>query len=192
MKNLDKSDWIRQGFHILTTQGAAGLTIDTLTQGLDRTKGSFYHHFKNREDFLRNLLARWEEDQSLEIIRHSRREKTFEDINAALVSLSGKAMAPEVEVAIRAWALRDPLAREYQERMDARRITFLEKMFLLITDDAKQAARFAQIRYCFYIGTHQLIPAMDTETYETQLNYLTQMFKRELDTGSPMDKDQIQ
>ncbi|MCG8567804.1 MAG: TetR/AcrR family transcriptional regulator [Desulfobacterales bacterium] len=180
MKTLDKSHWIQQGFRILTQSGAAGLTIENLTRALKRTKGSFYHHFKNRDEFLRALLGQWEESQALEIIRHSRKEKTFDTINQALVTLSGQAMAPEIEVAVRAWAHRDPLAREFQERIDARRVAFLEKLFFLITEDQTQAARFARIRYCFYIGTHQMIPPMDPLTYEEQLDSLTRMFKREI------------
>jgi hypothetical protein len=34
----------------------------SLSRRLDVTRGSFYHHFRNREDFVRTLLAAWEED----------------------------------------------------------------------------------------------------------------------------------
>ena len=184
-KRTGKSDWLEQGFVLLKTQGAAGLTIDNLTRAMKRTKGAFYHHFKNREDYSCKLLELWEERQADEIIRISRQGRTFDQINQILVDLSQKAMDPEIEVAVRAWALRDPLAREFQARIDRHRLAFLKEMFLLMTDDTDTADLFAMVRYCFYIGSHQIIPAMDEKDYKTRLAALTGMFKRMIqDKGS--------
>ncbi len=175
-KKTGKPAWLTQGFKILKTHGAAGLTIENLTRAMNRTKGAFYHHFKTRQDYSFNLLELWEERQADEIIRISKQKKTFDEINQTLVDLSEKAMDPEIEVAIRAWALRDPLAREFQERIDTHRMAFLKEMFALITDAPDAADLFAMIRYCFYIGSHQIIPAMDEKTYQDRLNALTRMF----------------
>ncbi|HCY86059.1 MAG TPA: hypothetical protein DHV36_13060 [Desulfobacteraceae bacterium] len=176
--------WLTQGFGILKNQGAAGLTIDNLTTAMGRTKGAFYHHFKNRQDYSKKLLELWEERQANEIIRISKQKKTFEAINQTLVDLSEKAMDPEIEVAIRAWALRDPLAREFQERIDTHRAKFLVELFSLMTDDPDHAQLFAIIRYCFYIGSHQIIPALDDGTYKEKLAELTRMFFLYTDSGA--------
>ncbi|MCG8637645.1 MAG: TetR/AcrR family transcriptional regulator [Desulfobacterales bacterium] len=175
-KKTGKQAWLAQGFKILKTQGAAGLTIENLTRAMNRTKGAFYHHFKNRQDYSCRLLELWEDRQANEIIRISKQKKTFDEINQTLVDLSEKAMDPEIEVAIRAWALRDPLAREFQERIDSHRVDFLKEMFALMTEEPEAAELFAMIRYCFYIGSHQIIPAMDEKTYKKRLNALTRMF----------------
>ncbi len=179
-KKTGKQAWLAQGFKILKTHGAAGLTIENLTRAMNRTKGAFYHHFKNRQDYSSQILELWEERQANEIIRISKQEKTFDEINQTLVDLSEKAMDPQIEVAIRAWALRDPLAREFQERIDSHRVNFLKEMFALMTDapaNAPEAADlFAMIRYCFYIGSHQIIPAMDEKTYKNRLSALNRMF----------------
>lgn len=176
MNTTSKAQWLDQGFKLLKAQGAAGLTIENLTRLMKRTKGAFYHHFKNREDYSRQLLELWEERQANEIIRISKQKTTFGEINKTLIHLSEKAMDPKIEVAIRAWALRDHLAREFQERIDRHRVQFLEEMFSLITQSNDQAALFAMIRYCFYIGSHQIIPAMDDTLYKTRLKQLTHMF----------------
>lgn len=175
-KTTGKQAWLDQGFRILKTKGAAGLTIDNLTRAMNRTKGAFYHHFKTSNDYAARLLELWEERQANEIIRISKQKKTFSDINQTLVDLSEKAMDPGIEVAIRAWALRDPLAREFQERIDRRRVAFLREMFALMTDTPDTADLFAVIRYCFYIGSHQMIPAMDEKAYKKRLADLTEMF----------------
>ncbi|MCP3942970.1 MAG: TetR/AcrR family transcriptional regulator [Desulfobacteraceae bacterium] len=177
MKRTDKNAWLAEGFKILRSKGAAGLTIEKLTQGLKKTKGSFYHHFKNKNDYFQQLLEQWEEQQSIEIIQNIQDKKNLEEINENLVTLSGAAMDPKTEVAIRAWALRDPLARKFQERIDTRRVDFLKNMFSLMTQNKGQVELFSMIRYCFYIGSHQIIPAMDEKIYKQHLAALMEMFE---------------
>ncbi len=175
-KKTDKNTWFKEGFKILRSNGAGGLTIENLTLGLKKTKGSFYHHFKNRNDYSRQLLEQWEENQAIDIIQNSQQAQTLEGINETLVTLSGEAMDPKTEVAVRAWALQDPLAREFQERIDTQRVNFLRNMFSLMTEDKTRAELFSLIRYCFYIGSHQIIPAMDEKIYKQHLTALMEMF----------------
>ncbi len=181
MKKIDKTAWFEQGFKILKTSGAADLTIENLTKRLHKTKGSFYHHFKNRDDYFKKLLEFWEERQTFDIIKIKKQEKTFSSINETLLGLSKKNMDPDIEVAIRAWALRDPLARTFQERIDNQRMGFLRSMFSLMTDDPEQVEMISLIRYCFYIGSHQIIPAINEQAYKKKLNALMEMFETYVD-----------
>jgi len=177
MQKLNKAAWFEQGFNILRTSGAANLTIENLTKKLNKTKGSFYHHFKNRDDYFKKLLEFWEKKQTFDIFEISKQEKTFKGINSTLLKLSKENMDPDIEVAIRAWALRDPLARTFQERIDSQRIGFLQEMFSLMTDDPEQVEMISLLRYCFYIGSHQIIPAIDEQTYKKKLDALMEMFE---------------
>ena len=61
MERSTQTTWLVEGFTILKDTGAAGLTIKNLTTRLNKSKGSFYHHFKNRDDYSEKLLAYWEE-----------------------------------------------------------------------------------------------------------------------------------
>lgn len=176
-KRLHKDSWFKQGFEILKTSGAADLTIQNLTGKLNKTKGSFYHHFKSRDDYSEQLLQFWEEKQTTDIIRLSEQEQTFDDINRQLTKLSRENTDLGIEVAIRAWALRDPLARAFQERVDQIRLTFLNNLFSLLTDDPEKIQLIALIRYCFYIGSHQIIPGTDKETYKNSLEMLIDMIE---------------
>ncbi len=177
MKKLTKEAWFEQGFNILKSSGAADLTIEKLTRKLNITKGSFYHHFNSRDDYFEQLLAFWEKKQTFDIIEIRKQEKTFKGINEALLKLSKANMDPDIEVAIRAWALRDPLARTFQERIDKQRIGFLQGMFSLLTTDPSQVQMISLIRYCLYIGSHQIIPRMDETTYRGNLDALMEMFE---------------
>ena len=90
MKKLNKTAWFEQGFKILKTRGAAELTIENLTKKLNKTKGSFYHHFKSRDDYFKKLLEFWEEKQTFDIIEIKKQKKTFNAINETLLRLSKK------------------------------------------------------------------------------------------------------
>ena len=177
MQKLNKAAWFEQGFKVLKTSGAANLTIENLTKSLNKTNGSFYHHFKNRDDYFKKLLEFWEEKQTFDITEIKKQEKTFKGINITLLKLSKENMDPEIEVAIRAWALRDPLARAFQERIDTQRMGFLQAMFSLMTDDLEQVEMTSLIRYSFYITSLQIILAIDEQTYKKKLDALMGMFE---------------
>jgi AcrR family transcriptional regulator len=183
MKRLDKTAWFKQGFKILKTSGAADLTIINLTKKLNKTKGSFYHHFKNRDDYFEKLLGFWEEKQTFDILEIKKQEKSFKGINLTLLKLSKENMDPQIEVAIRSWALRDPMARAYQERIDQQRVGLLRSMFSLMTDDPKQVEMISLIRYCFYIGSHQIIPAIEEKSYKKKLDALMEMFETYIESN---------
>jgi len=178
MKKSNQATWFEQGFNILKANGVASLTIKNLAKKLNKSKGSFYHHFKSRDDYSERLLDFWEKKQTFDIMEIRKQEKSFKGINATLLKLSKENMDPEIEVAIRSWALRDPLARAYQERIDNQRLGFLRSMFSLMTKDTKQVEMISLIRYCFYIGSQQIIPAMDGKSYRQNLTALMEMFEQ--------------
>jgi len=59
---LSATDWVDVGFDILGDEGILGIKIDRMAERLGVTKGSFYWHFKDLDDFLEALAARWAGD----------------------------------------------------------------------------------------------------------------------------------
>lgn len=51
-----KQTLLDTGFDLISEHGFAGIGIMKIIQKADATKGSFYHHFKSKEDFGRQLL----------------------------------------------------------------------------------------------------------------------------------------
>ena len=49
---LSASDWVDVGFTFLGDEGIQGIKIDRMAERLGVTKGSFYWHFKDLDDFL--------------------------------------------------------------------------------------------------------------------------------------------
>ena len=58
---LTPNDWTEAALEAMARTGTTGVNVEQLAKSLDTTKGSFYHHFKNRQALLDAALARWEE-----------------------------------------------------------------------------------------------------------------------------------
>ena len=61
--------WPAAALNVLAEDGLAKLRIDKLAADLGATKGSFYHHFKSRDDFVQELLDFWSRTCSDRVIR---------------------------------------------------------------------------------------------------------------------------
>lgn len=59
---LAADDWLRAALDIMADEGISGVKIQRLCDRLGVTKGSFYWHFRDLEDFLGGLARRWAED----------------------------------------------------------------------------------------------------------------------------------
>lgn len=175
---LTRDDWLAAGFELLREHGAGAVTIDRLTRRLGVTKGSFYHHFTNRDELSLALLEAWEHRLTGELIEASRLGRDFAERNRQLMRRGLELYEPRLEVAIRAWALHDPVAREVQERVDRRRLTYLEELFRLLTDDRQLAADLAQVRYAFTVGAEQLQPTIAPARYGRLFDALEHQLER--------------
>ncbi len=165
MARLTREEWLEAGMQVLREEGAAGLTIERLTSRLEVTKGSFYHHFRNRDDYSRDLLAHWEKTLTQEFIEASRHEDGFSSRIERLNRLSQAAFDPQLELAIRAWALREPDVMAFQQRVDRHRLDYLAELFQMIAGNEQRATDLAMIRYAFSVGAQQLWPGLEPEQY---------------------------
>jgi AcrR family transcriptional regulator len=155
MARKSRKDWIDAGFAALVKQGVDALAAERLAAKLGVTRGSFYHHFGSADDYARALLSEWERTSTEQIIAFSRvggsaaqRERRLAD---ALLRVRH-----DLDVAIRAWALRDPLAQAYQARVDARRIEYLAELYAELLGEQKAARLAAEIVYLCFVGSQQM------------------------------------
>jgi AcrR family transcriptional regulator len=57
--SLTREDWIDGAWEMLGESGVDGVRIEPLARRLGVTKGSFYWHFKERQELIDELLDRW-------------------------------------------------------------------------------------------------------------------------------------
>jgi AcrR family transcriptional regulator len=162
MSQLKREDWLERGLNLLAEESLEALTIDSLCQRFGVTKGSFYHHFKNRQAFLEALLQFWEETYTSSFIAYSLEGASPLEQLERLQELVVQNFAT-AEIAIRAWAQSDPLARTYQERVDRRRLDFLYDLQLKLHNKPDLARSMAHLQYATLIGSTQILPPLTSE-----------------------------
>ena len=127
---LTRQDWIDAAMELLSLAGIGAVTVDRLASNLDITRGSFYHHFSDREDLLRALLDHWAQQWTY-TVREQVQSLGIDPGNTllALMNMIRKNRAADYDAPIRAWALHDPLAREVVSEVDGARLEFITAQF---------------------------------------------------------------
>ncbi len=168
-----KRDWLATGLKILGDHGATGLTIQRMTDTLDVTKGSFYHHFDNIREFQEQLVAYWA-DQYLSTAAGP--PGGVAGGLALLDMIMEEAFSPvtEPEIAIRAWAHQDEMVRGAVEQVDGARRQFVLDVFRSVTGDEDQARLMADMLSTMLIGSLTILPRIPPQ----RVQYLYREFKR--------------
>lgn len=169
--------WLEEGLALLEAAGAEALTIEALTSRLKVTKGSFYHHFKNYQDFKESLLVYWEEEGTLRTIQLAEREASPQDKLERVMQATLKPSG--LDVALRAWALQDGLVREHQRRIDQQRLAYLEEVAYANTADRLHARQLARVFYSIYVGSQHIIPPIQGEELRALYLLAQRRFEKE-------------
>ncbi|WP_437774278.1 TetR/AcrR family transcriptional regulator [Sorangium sp. So ce1097] len=163
MARTSREDWLDKGLELLRDGGEGALTIEGLCARLGRTKGSFYHHFQDMAAFLDALLVRWEERSTSAPIHHAeaggapdgRRQR----LSVVVRSLDGR-----LDLAARAWALRDERAAAVLRRVDARRVDYLASLHACQGRARDAATLLARLEYAAFVGAQMLLPDLSAES----------------------------
>ena len=154
---LTPEDWVRAATQVLVDHGIDHVRVDVLAGELNVTRGSFYWHFRDREDLLRRVLQAWREvstvqlTKRLEVARSDPRELLADVIT---LPFRGRAAvrAARIELAIRAWARRDPMAQQALDEADSSRLGYHETLFRALGFAPDEAAHRAFLLYGYEVA----------------------------------------
>jgi AcrR family transcriptional regulator len=177
MALLTRRKWLEEGLALLEEAGAEALTIESLTSRLGVTKGSFYHHFANYQDFKERLLEFWEEEGTLRIIQWAEQEASPPEKLARVLRAS--LHPPRLDVALRAWALQDEEVQAHQQRIDQQRLAYLAAVVSANGADRLYAQQFARLLYSLYVGSQHIIPPIQGEDLSALYQLVQQWFAKE-------------
>jgi AcrR family transcriptional regulator len=105
---------------LLASGGVGAVTIARLCTALGVTKGSFYHHFRNVEDFRHQLLTHWSSERERQVlVAASQVSNPLERLD--VLRQFAVALHHEAEAAIRMWSRTDAEAWAVREKVDAAR-----------------------------------------------------------------------
>lgn len=162
-RRLQRGDWLAEGLRVLREQGEKELTVEVLCRRLEKTKGSFYHHFSGREDFVATLLEHWEQTFTRQLIADL---EPVADPTRRLQIL-GERTAREVDLrlerTLRMWGEREPAAREVVERVDRTRERYLQEQLEAAIGDSHIAKLTARAHMAMLVGTQILYRDLSRE-----------------------------
>lgn len=101
MSRWSREDWLAFGEVRLKAEGPGGLGLDALCTAAERTRGSFYHHFRSTEAFVDALVGRWRARTTDGIGEAALSARTPELASKTLMRLTG-GIDPRTDLAIRA------------------------------------------------------------------------------------------
>ncbi|GAP37238.1 TetR/AcrR family transcriptional regulator [Piscinibacter sakaiensis] len=154
---LSPADWIADALALLADQGIDAVRVDVLARRLGVTRGSFYWHFADRDALLRGLLETWRQQATEQVIARfdgSRAEP--QALLRELISLPFRGAparrAACIELAIRGWARRHPMARQAVDEVDERRIGYHAQVFSALGFPIGEARARAHVLYAYEVA----------------------------------------
>ncbi len=152
-------NWLDTGRKTLVEEGIAGLKVDRLANRLGVTRGGFYHNFKDRDEFLTQLIAYWEGE-----CRFLPKDAPPTDLKDAAAWLDhmisrlieGDGYDYHFDLAVRDWARSDKKAEWAVERADRKRLQTLQTFFKSLGYDQDTAEIRARVFYYHQIGYYAI------------------------------------
>ena len=153
-ESLTRDDWISGAWDMLGENGLDGVRVEPLARRLGVTKGSFYWHFKDRQQLMDALLDRWFsiwDDQMLPDMEEA--ANPADRIWALFESVVGRVTRGQT-VSLRMMSHSDAdVARRIEER-DAQRLSFLTSELVEIGFAADEARVRGQVYQTIMTGEY--------------------------------------
>ena len=171
-----RPQWLRAGLEALRKGGVGAVRVERLAGDVGVTKGSFYHHFRDRGALLEALLEFWSREMT---------DAEFERIEGMQGGLARRLVALAEDVlekgmgrydpAIRAWARNDRKVAAAVAQVDRRRIGALTELFAEEGFARAEARTRARLFYTFLLGEPQVrAPAREPGELERMVKILSE------------------
>jgi len=153
---LDRNDWIQAAIEVLADEGVNGLRVEVLAKTFGVTKGSFYWHFKDRQDLLSAVLELWRDglirdiDKQTQAPSGGERAKLLQLIEVYAANRNRRGIA--IELAVRDWARRDAEAARVVEAVDTHRLERSRRLFLACGLPDREAKARSLLLYAYVFG----------------------------------------
>ncbi|KNY15231.1 MULTISPECIES: TetR/AcrR family transcriptional regulator [unclassified Shinella] len=157
--------WLEAAYDCLLESGVESVKILPLAKRLNLSRTSFYWFFKDREELLSALIARWREKNTGNLVKQS--EAYAETLAEAMLNvfdcwLNKDLFDSQFEFAVRSWALQSPDILAEVQAADQTRIEAIGRMFVRFGYDEGPADVRARTTYLVQIGYISMQSTEDT------------------------------
>jgi AcrR family transcriptional regulator len=145
--------WLEAAIKTLIAEGLEAVRIDRLATQLDISRGSFYHHYKDRDDLLRAVLAHFVQinHQNLVALLPGL-QGTPQDKLWVLWTATASQEFRDYDWAVRMWGMHDEAVAKVLNRIDAKRMDVMIGLFRELGFSENEAWIRATIAYHGSLG----------------------------------------
>ncbi|MCX8998850.1 TetR/AcrR family transcriptional regulator [Rhizobiaceae bacterium BDR2-2] len=147
--------WLEAAYETLLEAGVDSVKILPLAKKLNLSRTSFYWFFKDREELLEALIARWRDKNTGNIVKQS--EAYAESLAEAMLNvfdcwLNKDLFDSKFEFSVRSWALQSDEILAEVHQADQARVEALKRMFVRFGHSEISADVRARTTYLVQIG----------------------------------------
>jgi AcrR family transcriptional regulator len=155
---LSAQDWVRAALQAIADGGLAAVGIEPLARTLGVTKGSFYAHYRNRDELITAALAEWARshgDQGLaEFAAITDPARRLRELLTTVVH-TVQPLAPSVHLSLLG-DRNDPRVRDAVGRVNRARLELLARTYRDLGLPPDRAASRARVAYAAILGLMHL------------------------------------
>ena len=156
-RQLTRDDWLKAALNMCVA-GIDKVKVAPLATNLGVTTGSFYWHFKNRQELLEALLNYWEHEMTDTAINAANRYEGSPTDRILFVMeavmLNGLA---HFDLPVWQWAQTDTIASRVFKRALKKRFSYATRMFSAAGFSGKQAEIRGRMMVIYMMGESTLI-----------------------------------
>jgi AcrR family transcriptional regulator len=130
-QKLSRQDWLENALVTLSKKGQAGLSLQSLSAALGVSRGSFYWHFKDRDEFIHALLQHWYKEYSVVVPAVIEQDGgTAEERLARFMQLVHDKKLRRYDLVLRSFAIHDSQFARWVRKADRFRLKFVGNLFM--------------------------------------------------------------
>jgi AcrR family transcriptional regulator len=150
-----KELWLSAAYEMLLESGVDAVKILALAEQLNLSRTSFYWFFKDHQQLLNELIARWRDTNTGNLVMQAR--AYAETLTEAVLNLSdlwfdNSLFDSRFEFAVRSWALQSPVVLAEVQEADLIRLGAIKDLFSRFGQDDMSADVRARTIYLVQIG----------------------------------------
>jgi AcrR family transcriptional regulator len=173
---ITAATWIDTARRSLIDEGIGGVKIDRLASRLGVTRGGFYHNFKDRDEFLDQLLDHWKQTcrflpEQAPGTKPAEGIAWLDEVIRRLIESDGYDY--HFDLSVREWARSDKRAAWAVERADRERLATLQRCFEALGYDHAKAGIRARVFYYHQVGYYAIgVRQSITERRRNAVHYI--------------------
>lgn len=163
-KHFDRSVWLEKALDVFFSHGIAHVKVEMLARELEVTKGSFYWHFKNRDELLHSMVDWWRDNQIafLEDLDDQLMDDPTRQIKS-VIGFTHHTDDSRHDVAMREFSRFDEYANTAVAEIDQRRIDYLSTLFRAAKFDSAESSLRARALYFYQVGEYTTSLNIDSD-----------------------------